>query len=72
MRPRLHRKALARLAVGFSAAALVPVGVVVATGVSAAPVALAAGSVAVLLGISALSQPRKRATGRARADEAAG
>lgn len=67
MRPRLHRKALARIAVGISAAALVPVGVVAAVGASAAPVAVAAGSVAVLLGLSALSQPRRRATGRARA-----
>ena len=71
MRPQLHRRALARLAVGFSAAALVPVGVVAAVGVSAAPIAVAAGSVAVLLGISALGQPRRRATSRARAARSA-
>jgi hypothetical protein len=67
MRPQLHRKALARFAVGVSAAALLPAGVVAAAGLSAAPVALAAGGVAALLGLSALGGGgRRRVTSRAR------
>ena len=61
MRPQLHRKALARLAVGVSAVALVPVGVVAAS-LSAAPVALVALGAATLLGASALKSPRRRVT----------
>lgn len=67
MRPLLHKKALARFAVGLSAAALLPASVMAAAGLSAAPVALAAGSVAVLLGLSALGGGRRRVTSRARA-----
>ncbi len=62
MRPHLHRKALARFAVGVGAAALVPVGVVTVAGLSAAPVAAVAGGVAALLGVSALAGGRRRAT----------
>lgn len=68
MRPSLHKKALARFAVGVSAAALIPVGVVAAAGLSAAPVALAAGCAAAILGFSALGGGgRRRVTSRARA-----
>lgn len=66
MRPRLHRKALARFAVAVSTAAVVPVAVV-ASGVAAMPVALTVGAVAGLLGLSVLEAPRRRVTSRARA-----
>jgi hypothetical protein len=62
MRNYLHRKALARFAVGVSVGAVVPISVVAVAGLSAAPFALAAGGVAALLGVSALRGPRRRAT----------
>lgn len=58
----LHRKALARFAVGLSMGAAVPLGVVALAGASAAPFALAAGGVAALLGVAALRGPRRRVT----------
>lgn len=61
MRPQQHKKALARLAVGVSAAALVPVGVAAAS-MSVAPLAVAALGAATILGASALRSPRRRVT----------
>ncbi|HEY1099021.1 MAG TPA: hypothetical protein VGF99_08830 [Myxococcota bacterium] len=65
MRPRQHRKALTRFAIGVSAAALVPASMLATVGASAAPVAVACASVAALLGVSALTTtPRRRVTRR--------
>jgi hypothetical protein len=62
MRTTLHKRALTRFAVGVSMGAAVPVGVLALAGASAAPLALAAGGVVALLGVSALQGPRRRAT----------
>jgi hypothetical protein len=62
MRPHLHKKALARFAVGVSAAALMPASLVAVGGMSVAPVALAAFGVCALLGMSALRGSRARVT----------
>jgi hypothetical protein len=70
MRPHLHKKALARLAVAASAAGLVPAMAVAVGGAAAAPVAVVAGGVIVLLGFAGRAAPRRRATGRARAQGA--
>jgi len=67
MRPLLHRKALARFAVGVSAAVVLPVALLAAGGTQAVPAALAVSAIAALLGMSALRGGRRRATGRARA-----
>ena len=69
MRPKLHRAALARFAVGLGVAAAVPVGVVAAAGLSAIPVAMAVGvgGVAALLSAQQLRRSRPRVTRSRRA-----
>ena len=64
MRPRLHKKALTRFAIGVSVAALVPASMLATVGASAAPVAVACASVAALLSVSALTTTRRRVTRR--------
>lgn len=64
MRPRLHRKALTRFAIGVSAAALLPASMLATVGADAAPVAVACASVAALLSVSALTTTRRRVTRR--------
>ena len=67
MRPQLHRKALARFAIGVSAAVVLPVVLLGVAGTQAMPAALAVSAIAAVLGMSALRGGRRRATGRARA-----
>lgn len=64
MRPRFHKRALTRFAVGVSAAALLPATMLATVGVEAAPVAVACASVAALLSVSALTTTRRRVTRR--------